>query len=334
MSQASNEPHVQQPCKHGKGFKMSHELYIQVLSAMFLFWNGARVLTYLPTISKLLAREADVRSYSLLSWGSWALSNGTFALMLLEMSRGVTNPMFWMNLANTLMCVVVTFIIVFRRSRRLHSWVSGLFRKISRSDSTRLATSREAGLPDLDVRSSGVDASLEEGYIPAARRGPFSRVTLWAASISAIAVGVVGTGAYGVWFNHDQRGYVEAMASPQHAPEMTAPTASATQTASPAQVPVSPARAATVASVEPAPPAAPVPSKAKAVPAVYSATPQRESGRPLQANHHTTQNRRPSTPQVRPSPSPFVRVSLFFQRLTNQQHGTASQRDKDSDSHR
>ncbi|MEA3159774.1 MAG: hypothetical protein QOD95_1322 [Gammaproteobacteria bacterium] len=67
---------------------MSHELYIQALSAMFLFWNGARILTYLPTIGKLLAREADMRSHSLLSWGSWALSNGAFALMLLEMSRG------------------------------------------------------------------------------------------------------------------------------------------------------------------------------------------------------------------------------------------------------
>ncbi|MGF6598098.1 hypothetical protein P3T23_002815 [Paraburkholderia sp. GAS448] len=320
---------------------MSHELYIQVLSAMFLFWNGARVLTYLPTISKLLEREADVRSYSLLSWGSWALSNGTFALMLLEMSRGVTNPMFWMNLANTLMCAVVTFIIVLRRSRRLHQWVSGLYRKISRRDSTRLAVSTEAGLPDLGVRSSpGGDTRLETGYIPPAQRGRFGRVTLWAASASAIAVGVVGTGAYGVWFNHDQRGYVEAMASPQHAPEITAPAtapapAPTTQTALSAQVPVSPAsaaRATAVASVEPAPPAAPVPSTAKAAPAVYAAAPQQASARPLQVNHHATQNRRPSTPQIKPNP--FVRVSLFFQRLSYQQHGTASQRDRDSDSHR
>ncbi|TDN61469.1 hypothetical protein [Paraburkholderia sp. BL10I2N1] len=314
---------------------MSHELYIQVLSAMFLFWNGARVLTYLPTISKLLEREVDVRSYSLLSWGSWALSNGTFALMLLEMSRGVTNPMFWMNLANTLMCAVVTFIIVLRRSRRLHPWVNGLYRTISRSDSTRLAISTEAGLPDLGVRPGG-DARIEAGYIPLAQRGRFGRVTLWAASASAIAVGVVGTGAYGVWFNHDQRGYVEAMASSQHAPEITAPAAAPmTQTALPAQVTVSPApvaRATSVVSVEPAPPAAPVPSKAEAAPAVYSVAPQQASTRPLQVNHHATQNRRPSTPQIKPNP--FVRVSLFFQRLSYQQHGTTSQRDRDSDSHR
>ncbi len=32
---------------------MSYELYVQALSAMFLFWNGARILTYIPTIGKL-----------------------------------------------------------------------------------------------------------------------------------------------------------------------------------------------------------------------------------------------------------------------------------------
>src|SRR5258708_39627775 len=76
------------PSMHWKGFEMSHELYAPALTAMFLFWNVARIFTYLPTIARLLTRETDVRSYSLLTWASWVLSNGTFALMLLEMSRG------------------------------------------------------------------------------------------------------------------------------------------------------------------------------------------------------------------------------------------------------
>ena len=97
---------------------MSHELYAHALTAMFLFWNVARIFTYLPTIARLLTREADVRSYSLLTWASWVLSNGTFALMLLEMSRGIPNQMFWMNLGNTLMCVIVSLIIVLRRKSR------------------------------------------------------------------------------------------------------------------------------------------------------------------------------------------------------------------------
>ncbi len=126
---------------------MSHELYVEALSAMFLFWNGARILTYLPTIGKLLAREADTRSYSLLSWGCWAFSNGTFALMLLEMSRGIPNGMFWMNLANTLMCVIVSLIILFRRFQRLHTGLSKVHPNIRRNESNPGTVSRLACTP-------------------------------------------------------------------------------------------------------------------------------------------------------------------------------------------
>jgi len=166
---------------------MSHELYVQALSAMFLFWNGARVLTYLPTIGKLVAREADVRSYSLLSWGSWALSNGTFALMLLEMSRGIPNQMFWMNLANMLMCLVVSFIIIFRRFPWLHTRVNDVYRTIRRNDSKRAAMPKQAELPHSGARSPDADP------VPTAPPARFGRLALWVASASALAAGVVGT---------------------------------------------------------------------------------------------------------------------------------------------
>ncbi|SAK60186.1 hypothetical protein AWB78_01880 [Caballeronia calidae] len=41
----------------------------------------------------------------------------------------------------------------------------------------------------------------------------FGRLALWMASASALGIGVLGTVAYGMWFNHDQRVYAEAMAS-------------------------------------------------------------------------------------------------------------------------
>lgn len=97
---------------------MVHSVYVQVLTAMFLFWNAARLLTYLPTIAMLLKKETDVRSHSLLTWGSWSLSNATFALMLLEQNHGVPERMFWMNAGNTLMCLL-TFAIILARRRRL-----------------------------------------------------------------------------------------------------------------------------------------------------------------------------------------------------------------------
>ena len=59
-------------------------LYLQCLTLMFLFWNGARILTYLPTILKLLHAGASARDYSLATWGCWVMSNGTFCLYLYE----------------------------------------------------------------------------------------------------------------------------------------------------------------------------------------------------------------------------------------------------------
>ncbi|HZZ11664.1 MAG TPA: hypothetical protein VFE79_13335 [Paraburkholderia sp.] len=90
---------------------MGHELYIGILTAMFLFWNGARVLTYVPTIVKLISTPTDAQSHSLLTWLSWVLSNGTFALMLLERNGGAPDAMFWLNIGNTTMCLIVCLII-------------------------------------------------------------------------------------------------------------------------------------------------------------------------------------------------------------------------------
>ncbi|MFM0688418.1 tetratricopeptide repeat protein [Paraburkholderia strydomiana] len=87
------------------------------ISAMFLFWNGARFFAYLPTIRKVIAQDADVRSYSLVSWGIWFLSNLTFALMLLEVSGGQPNEMVWMNVGNSIMCMAVFALVVLKRYR-------------------------------------------------------------------------------------------------------------------------------------------------------------------------------------------------------------------------
>ncbi|MDR5779500.1 hypothetical protein QCE63_08670 [Caballeronia sp. LZ065] len=53
------------------------------------------------------------------------------------------------------------------------------------------------------------------GDEPSPVRAPlrFGRLALWMASASALGIGVLGTVGYGMWFNHDQRVYAEAMAS-------------------------------------------------------------------------------------------------------------------------
>ncbi|SOE85473.1 Tetratricopeptide repeat-containing protein [Burkholderia sp. YR290] len=96
---------------------MSHYLYVHWITAMFLFWNGARILAYLPTVAKVWARDADVRSYSLVSWGIWFFSNVTFALMLFEAGGAQPNQMFWMNVGNATMCIIVFVLILLKKAR-------------------------------------------------------------------------------------------------------------------------------------------------------------------------------------------------------------------------
>jgi hypothetical protein len=91
-------------------------LYLQGLTLMFLFWNSARIFTYVPTILKLLRTGASARDYSLATWGCWVMSNGTFCLYLYEESGRSLNSMVLMNAGNTLMCLVTSFLI-FRLQR-------------------------------------------------------------------------------------------------------------------------------------------------------------------------------------------------------------------------
>lgn len=105
---------------------MHHDFYFAFLTTMFLFWNSVRVLTYIPTIVKLLSAGANVRSHSLLSWVCWFISNATFALMLLERNGGVPESMFWINVGNTAMCFVISVIIVCKQ-RALRVGKSGGF---------------------------------------------------------------------------------------------------------------------------------------------------------------------------------------------------------------
>lgn len=80
--------------------------------------------------------------------------------------------------------------------------------------------------------SQRFDPDLDPMYaMPPAR---FGRLALWAASASALTVGVAATVAYGVWFDQDQRAYTRAMATAQQAlSTRVAATVPATLTAAP-----------------------------------------------------------------------------------------------------
>ncbi|MFL9910214.1 hypothetical protein [Paraburkholderia sp. RL17-337-BIB-A] len=63
------------------------------------------------------------------------------------------------------------------------------------------------------------DAGDDAGAEPSAAAPPlrFGRLALCVAAASALTFGVVGTVAYGVWFNHDQQAYADAMAGARQA---------------------------------------------------------------------------------------------------------------------
>ncbi|MFM0100551.1 hypothetical protein PQQ87_33495 [Paraburkholderia nemoris] len=77
-------------------------------------------------------------------------------------------------------------------------------------------------LNDTEFSKSAVesaDSGFDSGAEPPAAAPPvrFGRLALCVATASALALGVVGTVAYGVWFNHDQQAYAEAMARARQA---------------------------------------------------------------------------------------------------------------------
>lgn len=272
---------------------MSHELYVQALSAMFLFWNGARILTYLPTIGKLLAREADMRSHSLLSWGCWTLSNGTFALMLLEMSRGIPNGMFWMNLANTLMCIIVSLIILFRRFPRLRTSVTKAYRGISRNASKAATVPGQRGLLHLGEYSLAGGARFARDRVPATPPARFGRLGHWVAPASVVAFGVAGAATYDLWSDHDQRASVDSEASARQASGTIRPALPPPQVPSSAQVSPAttvPARATTIARADLAPPAPSTSPGRRSAPSRSAAAPRMATGRVGKAGNAAAQN--------------------------------------------
>src|SRR5471032_840397 len=122
--------------------------------------------------------------------------------------------------------------------------------------------------PELPSETDGTDAdlNLDADADPAFARTPvrFGRLALWIASASALTVGIMGTVAYGVWFNQDQHAYAEAMeharqtlwlgAVPAPAPiAAVQPTVASGDVAAPLAppaVPAPPARLFTVASTD------------------------------------------------------------------------------------
>lgn len=224
--------------------------------------------------------------------------------------------------------------------------------------------SNDTDLPKSAVERPdiGFDPGSGSGRSAAAPPVRFGRLALCVAAASALAVGVVGTVAYGVWFNHDQQRYADAIAGARQAlgaagstavrqaiAESTTPPGSATvpvRTTAAAPVtdeagekqaswsgpvtrPSAPAPTVTQTAVADATPA-PVSTPAVLHAASSSNPPAQQpgvgrSGR--DARLAQSDRRSAPTANARHKSSLFARMGSFFRRVSYRQHGTGSQQD-------
>ena len=84
---------------------------LPVLQALFAFFNGARIVTYLPQI---WAIESSGQSgqHSLLTWCTWLGANVTMALWLYEQNGRRVDPAAALSIANAVMCLLTVLVIL------------------------------------------------------------------------------------------------------------------------------------------------------------------------------------------------------------------------------
>jgi TctA family transporter len=92
-------------------------MYAATLMWAFTVSNALRVLTYLPTILKLLKPGVTGECQSTLTWLLWTLSNATLTLQLLEVNQRQYNDVMLFSAINTAMCFIC-LVLVYRVQAR------------------------------------------------------------------------------------------------------------------------------------------------------------------------------------------------------------------------
>ncbi|MDN7181481.1 hypothetical protein M0D69_26470 [Caballeronia sp. SEWSISQ10-4 2] len=187
--------------------------------------------------------------------------------------------------------------------------------------SKHTASQSDADRPDADF-------NLDANPAPATTPVRFGRLALWVASASALAAGVVGTVAYGVWFNQDQHAYTEAMENARQTLWITASTPAAQPTSSSGYGDLSSSTpsAATVSSVDLNAPVFSTQLDRRAAPSRNTTAPKLATTRPDRASCSASLDRHRPASRTK-SNSLFTRVGSFFHRVSYRQRDTEGQRD-------
>lgn len=102
------------------------QLYLTILNGTYAVFSVMRLFSYLPTIAKLRQPDADVRSYSVLTWGCWFISNLSFAMVLFETGGHRFDMLVAVPAANAFFCGVTCLQIIHLRARQARSAIAPL----------------------------------------------------------------------------------------------------------------------------------------------------------------------------------------------------------------
>ena len=92
----------------------SRDAYMSMLTRSAMLMGGIRALTYIPTILTLMA-SANSSQHSVWTWASWILANITMIMLLYERNGRKADSVILIQLANTIMCIVTTAVILWYR---------------------------------------------------------------------------------------------------------------------------------------------------------------------------------------------------------------------------
>lgn len=91
-------------------------LTIITLSDLFIIFNLARVLFYLPSFKKMKSAQNNLDSHSLITWFCWIFANFTTGLVFYVQSNEFDMKV-GLNYANALMCCIGFGLIIYKRSK-------------------------------------------------------------------------------------------------------------------------------------------------------------------------------------------------------------------------
>lgn len=187
--------------------------------------------------------------------------------------------------------------------------------KTTQEESRSLGAAPDCAAPNAHA-AVGFDERMS------APRAGFVRPALLAVSAASLALGVAGTVAYGVWFNHDQRIYANAMESARRALRLNDRPPPIQASAGivlpqPAFTPQVTGRAA------PAQAAASAPAQ----PALAAAQPEPPRPAPAPGKRVTVSTHAEAPAHAKTSRNPFRKIAAFFRPSNYRHHGTRRQPD-------